>query len=113
MDKVENDRVTDVSWLSAWAVLFMAASIAISFVLMFALFLPLNLSQGNLYVFFVNAALSGLLADQILRRFARVRILAITYPPLPFIWLWLALMFMCAIVGIDRVNEFIKSLAGL
>ena len=113
MDRVRNPPLSDVSWLSAWAVMFMAATIAISFVLMVALFFPLGLSQGNPVVFFLNAAVSGTIADQLLRRFAKVRVLAISHPPLPFVWLWNALMFLCMVVGFDRVNEFIKSLAGL
>jgi hypothetical protein len=113
MDNVRSPTFSDVSWLSAWAVVFMAATIAISFVLMVALFFPLGLSQGNPVVFFLNAALSGTIADQLLRRFGNVRVLAISYPPLPFVWLWNALMFLCLVVGFDRVHEFIKSLAGV
>lgn len=112
-EPIPSNRVHDVSWLSAWAVIFMAASIAISFVLMLVVFFPLGLSQGNLNVFFSNVIVSGIIADQLLRRFAKVRVLALSHPPLPFIWLWVALMFMCIVVGFDRVNEFIKSLAGL
>jgi hypothetical protein len=113
MDSVRGPPRSDVSWLSAWALIFMAATIAISFVLMVALFFPLGLSQANPVVFFLNAAVSGTIADQLLRRFAKVRVLAISHPTLPFVWLWNALMFLCIVVGFDRVNEFIKSLAGL
>lgn len=104
--------IIDVSWLSPWAIIFIATSVACSFLLMLAVFFPLGLSQRDLSVFFLNAALSGIVADQILRKVAKVRVLAVSHPPLPFIWLWVALMFLCVIVGYDQVNDFIRSLAG-
>lgn len=60
----------------------------------------------NWTVFGLNAAASGIIADQILRRVFHATILATGKPRLPLIWIWVSIMILVA----DRVFGVFKAL---
>lgn len=112
-----------VSWLSVWALLFMAIAMVVSLILLIVVFYPLGYSMGTLAAeeqpgsmsraFMVNLLASGIISDLILRYGFNAKLMAVKEPPLPFIWLWSALFVMMLFVGFPAVGNFIKSIAGV
>ncbi len=110
-----------VSWFSVWSLVFMALTMVVSLVLLFLVFFPLGYSMGTLAsesdpgslsrAFMINAILSGIIADQVLKRRFTARIMAIKTPPLPFIWLWIAVFVMMLFVGFESVKKFIENIS--
>jgi hypothetical protein len=112
MSPANGQSAQDVSWFSVWSIIFLGIAMAISFVLLLALFFPLGLLASEHPVYGVlNIALSGLISDQILRRSFGVRLMALRWPTLPLVWLWLCAMVVAAVIGFDGLNTFIKSIA--
>ena len=95
----------------------MALTILLSIGLMLLVIGPVGLMfvEGpdwvqNWTVFGLNAAASGIIADQILRRVFHATILATRKPRLPLIWLWVSIMVLVAILGAERVFGVFKAL---
>jgi hypothetical protein len=112
-----------VSWLSAWALLFIAIAMIVSLILLVGVFIPLGYSMGTLATgeqagsmsraFMVNLLASGIISDLILRYGFKAKVMAIKEPPLPFVWLWSAVFVMMLFVGFPAVSNFVKSIAGV
>lgn len=109
--------LTDVTWKSPWPFIFIAVSIGISLLLMFGVIGPIGLFffdgpdwVNNWSVFAINAAISGVIADQIIKRFFRASILISVHPRLPMIVVWLALMLLVGVLGPSQVFDLVHSL---
>jgi hypothetical protein len=112
MSLASGESAQDVSWFSVWSIIFLGIAMAISFVLLLAVFFPFGLLASEHPVYGVlNIAVSGLISDQILRRSFGVRLMAIRRPALPLVWLWWCAMAMAAVVDFEGLNTFIKSIA--
>jgi uncharacterized membrane protein YhfC len=109
--------INAVAWNSPWTFMFIALSVGISFVVLVTLLFPVGLFLfdgagwvANWSIFGVNAAVSGIIADQILRRQFRVLVLIVRQPRLPMIWMWLGFMLLIGILGPDRLAALVHSL---
>lgn len=114
---IRNNHVIYVAWKSPWPLMFIALSVACSFILLVIVFFPIGLLLfdgpewiANWSVFGLNAALSGIIADQILRRHFRVAVLVTKFPRLPLIWIWLAVMLLIGVIGPDRLYALVHAL---
>ena len=107
----------DVAFRSPWTVFFLALTFALSVALMLLVIGPVGLIfvdgpewVHDWTVFGLNAATSGIIADQILRRVFHATILATDKPRLPLIWIWVSIMTLVACLGAERVFGVFKAL---
>jgi hypothetical protein len=93
--------------LSPWSLLFLALVVALVFPVGLAIRFGMGWSNESIPVFSLNAAMSGILADQILRHVWGVTLLVSQRPRMAFVWFWLALMLLLAAFGPVGLNEII------
>jgi hypothetical protein len=62
--------------------------------------------------FCINAICSGVLADQIIRRFFLVEIVLVERPNLPLVWGWLAFFVILAILGPEYTSKVVENIKG-
>ena len=100
-----------VSLFTPWLVVYLAIAMAASFVILLLAFL-IGLRQTDLPVLsWIYIGLGGIVADVVMRAWMGVCLVAWKTPQLPFIWLWLALVVLAAVVGPSAINDLLKSLA--
>jgi len=100
-----------VSLFTPWLFIYLAIAMAASFVILLLAFL-IGLRQTDLPVLsWIHIGLGGIVADFVMGAWMGVRLVAWKTPQLPFIWVWLALVVLAAVVGPSAINDLLKSLA--
>ena len=100
-----------VSLFTPWVLVFLATAMASSYVILLLASLA-GLRQTDLPVLsWVYIGLGGIVADVVMRSWMGVRLVTWKTPQLPFIWLWLALVLLAAVVGPAAVSDLLKSSA--